>query len=448
MPLPQDQSSGVFQATGIVALTAFLFLTYSRVTDVFLGNLYLPLIASLIALLTTIGTGGLARALTSRAGIWLSIFTIWLVLCVPFSFWPGGSTDFLINQWSKSFLVFVIVAGTVRTVKHCRAAMYAIAGATVVIVVMCATIGTVSAEGRLVVGEGVLSNPNDLAQLLLMGVPFLLLMAMRRGRVPFKRSVAAICIGGVLLVTAATGSRGALTALACLIVVMFMNFSWGSKGKLLGILVLLIPVLVLSLSTGQRQRYLTIFGGEPEATADVSAIESTQQRLFLLKQSIQMTLTHPLFGVGPGVFQAASAHESEDEGERAAWRETHNTYTQISSEAGVIALGCYLAAFFGCLSRIRFIHQSARAVRLTELEEISYCLWLSLISFATTSFFNSVAYNVYFPTLAGLAVALGRAAQAELASASLPDDAVQKGAVPRIAMPQPVGFRSRPSASL
>ena len=44
---------------------------------------------------------------------------------------------------------------------------------------------------------------------------------------------------------------------------------------------------------------------------------------------------------------------------------------------------------------------------------MAYCVWLALIAFAATAFFSSVAYQMYFPTLAGLSVALGRSVRAE-----------------------------------
>jgi O-antigen ligase len=445
MPRP-DEGIGLFQGIGMGVLVTFLFLIYSRLTDAFLANLYLPLVTSLIALLVAIGTGGVVRALTSRAGIYLVAFSVWLVLALPFSVWQGGSVQFLWNEWLKSFLVFVIVAGLPRSVKQCRAAMYSIAAGTIVIVLMCLVLGTTSQEGRLVLGQGVLANPNDLAQLLLMGVPFLLLMAMSKGRLPLRRPVATICIGGVLLVTAATGSRGALTAFACLMLVMFLNFSMGAKLRLLGGLALIAPLMIMSLSADQRQRYLTIFGGELDAEqpVDVSALESTQQRVFLLEQSIEMTVEHPLFGVGPGVFQVASAKDSEDEGQRAAWRETHNTYTEISSEAGLPALIFYLAALVTCLTSVRMVYKTALSLGMEDVANVSYCLWLSLISFATTSFFNSVAYHQYFPTLAGLSVALSLSAQAAFDGVKT-KAAEAAGASPRLAS---LGFRSKPSASI
>ena len=132
------------QRLGVYAVSAFLFIRFSRVTDDWsevlpgfsLTNLRIPLIASILALVITVGTGGLRRALVSRAGFFLSAFSVWLVVAVPFSFWRRGSGMMIRDDWSKAFLVFIIVAGLLRTVKQCRQAMYAIGCGSLLIALM------------------------------------------------------------------------------------------------------------------------------------------------------------------------------------------------------------------------------------------------------------------------------------------------------------------------
>src|SRR5688572_5380787 len=120
------QEVGGLQSVAVLFLLGFVFLSYSRVVDIFLSGLRLSLITSVLALIFAALTGGVGRALFSRAGFWLVAFTLWLIAAVPFSSWPGGSVQLLTDQWLKSFLVFVIVAGSLRTVRQCRLAMYAI----------------------------------------------------------------------------------------------------------------------------------------------------------------------------------------------------------------------------------------------------------------------------------------------------------------------------------
>ena len=96
-PLPHQE--GTLHRLAMYALLAFLFMKYSRITDDWsavlpgfsLGNLSLPFITSTFAFVVVIATGGLRRALGSRAGFFLSAFSVWLVCGVPFSFWKFGS---------------------------------------------------------------------------------------------------------------------------------------------------------------------------------------------------------------------------------------------------------------------------------------------------------------------------------------------------------------------
>jgi len=410
-----ETSTGI----GAVFLMIFLFLSYSRITDMWLPYLHLPLVASLVALVATLATGGVQRALASRTGQWLLAFTIWLVITLPFSFWKTGTLAVLQDHWSKSFLTFIIVAGLLRSTRMCRAAMFSIAAGTMVIVLMCLFFGGTEVQGRLSLEQGVLSNANDIAQLLLIGLPFLMLMASSKEQNVMKRPLAVVFILGVLLVTGRTGSRGGLIAVVSLIVVLLLTISWANKAKLIGAVVLIASMIIPFVSTEQKLRYLTMF--EADAPSEnlgvdqMSAVDSMQQRMDLLDESIKITMAHPLVGVGPGVFQAYQAHEAESGGQRGMWRETHNTYTQVSSEAGLPAFTFYMFVLFGCLKSARSIYKKARdRPELGDVAKMAYCLWLSLIVYALTAFFASSAYQVYLPTLAGLTVAFSRSIQGQL----------------------------------
>jgi hypothetical protein len=73
----------------------------------------------------------LTSCLTISAGLWLLGFSCWILVATPFSFWPGGSVEFLRQVWIKSVLVFFLVAGILRTVRQCWRALLTIAAAAV-----------------------------------------------------------------------------------------------------------------------------------------------------------------------------------------------------------------------------------------------------------------------------------------------------------------------------
>ena len=104
------------------------------------------------------------------------------------------------------------------------------------------------------------------------------------------------------------------------------------------------------------------------------------------------------------------------------WRETHCMYTQISSENGLPGLFLYAAAILFCIRTANRYYKLTRdRPETADIAPMAYVLLISLVGFATTAFFSSVAYHVFFPTLAGLSTAFFRVAEKELAARGVPN---------------------------
>jgi predicted nucleic acid-binding protein len=116
------------------------------------------------------------------------------------------------------------------------------------------------------------------------------------------------------------------------------------------------------------------------------------------------------------MFTVASADEARKQGARGKWLETHNTYTQISSEAGLPALIFYLSALFGCLLQTNSLYKlfrTSKDPRHAEIAAAVLSIQASLVAFGVTALFSSVAYVSLFPTLAGLSVAVALSVRKE-----------------------------------
>jgi len=405
------------QNLGLAFLSAFLFFAYSRVLDFTLANLHLPLLTSLAALVFAVLSGGPRRAFSSPSGIALAAFTLWVMIGIPFSFWRGGSFEVFKEVWMKSFLSFVLVVGLVRTVRQSQRLMNVIALAIFVIAVLCAVLGR-SDSGRLALPGGVLGNPNDLAQILLVGLPFWGLVAVRKG-LPVKRAAAATIALIVVYFLFRTGSRAALIALVVFFVTLLLSASLVNRLKLAAASLVAILLLVVATPEPLRQRYQTLFRVEDEiyevGSMTEQASTSAEYRLRLLLLSLELTARNPVFGVGLGNFQPASAPLASARFGRATWRESHNSYTQVSSEGGVPGILFFGFALLYCL---RETYRLARECRLyPHLLETSYmgmALFASLLMFAITMLFSSIAYSPYYATLVGLGAAFALAAREEL----------------------------------
>jgi O-antigen ligase len=309
-----------------------------------------------------------------------------------------------------------MLAGLALTLQQCHQAMKTLYLATAAIAVSAVVLGA-EQHGRLSLPGGVLENPNDLAVMLLMGLPFVLLAVRDPLRSRTRRFFALLWVAPILFVMFRTGSRGAFLALLAMVLVVLRRASLLSKATLLtlaGAFILLAPWLLPETILG---RYGALFGRDD--TADYAgkgrAEGSREERIALLRESIRLTMQFPIFGVGPGQFPTYTGERAGEREDVRGWRQTHNTYTQISSEAGLPALLLYCGALAFCLRRTAAIHRAARGEpRWAQLASMAFCLRLALVGFAVAALFGSVGYLMQFPILAGLTSAFVGCAEKEM----------------------------------
>ena len=147
---------------------------------------------------------------------------------------------------------------------------------------------------------------------------------------------------------------------------------------------------------------------------------------------MRLTLQHPFFGVGAGVFIAASSREAEREGRPAHWRGTHNTFVQVSSETGLPGLAFYAAAMLFSLASTSAAWKRMRRVPgLANLSSLALALVTMMLNSTVGCFFGHFAYLPTIPMLIALLVTTCRAAEQEMLTHSALAPAMQEaGAVP------------------
>ena len=416
VPVP-GVSQSPFQHVAATAGLLFLFLVISRTPD-FIGVSGVALAVGLAALTAVALSGGVASAITSKAGLFLSAFTVWLCVCLVFSVWKGGSFHLLKETWSRTVLAFVIVGGSLFTVAQLRKAMYTTAAAAVAML-MFAVLFASGASGRLAFHQGTLSNPNELAAYLLLTVPFCLFVFLESKKMVVK--IAMILVTLMLLgMTLRTGSRSGLVNIGVLGIYLFFRASVPKKFLIAVASVVMMIASPLYLPDSVLARFRTIFSSEQPGAKSTSedpqdrqgdfAAGSTESRSYLIRKSIEVTFANPLFGVGPGMFAVAASDIAKEEGNRALWQQTHNTYTQVSSETGIPGLMIYLGLMFAIFRATRFPPQWTKMAdpEIQFLNNVAFSLRLALISFCGGAMFGSLAYGMQLPLLAALAETLRR----------------------------------------
>jgi O-antigen ligase len=424
-PAPADQGAvhnpgGItaFQRLGFTMLVLYLFLIYSRIFDVKLSYLHIPGISYRVIFAMVILSQAFIRALKSDIGKAMLAFTVWLVLAIPGSMWKGGSMSLLLGSWLPSFVIFLATAGMIVNYDQCRKAINAVACGFMVLTIIAILWGNSEATGRLYLPRGKFSNPNELAQALLLGLAlwWLILLNAKSG---MSRVGAVIVMFAMLFTTMKTGSRGALISLGMLLLFIFMRSSAAGKMKMIVGTAALMVLIVGTMPKRLLNRYRTVAEDQVVIAGDdldANAYSSTAARKELLRKSIKYTFQHPLFGVGPGMFVVAEDRDAIASGKRhGSWQGTHNSYTEVSSECGIPALVFYVLVIVFALKKTFRIYRRTRGdPRLEDIANIAVGLNYALIVFASTVMFDYIAYSSMLSVFAGLSAALGATAEAEI----------------------------------
>ena len=414
-PVPSlPPNDGPLSSIGFAAALAYVFVRFALLNDtitaVFGFKPYLAYITAPIALLGFLFTGGLGRAVRFKPGIFFCGFLAWLLLAAPFSVWRGGSTQTLFTAFEADFSMFFMIVGLTTTWYRFRMMLFAIAGGGVCDFLFC-LIYPASVDGRFVLRFGTLSNPNDLATHFLFILPVCAWAFQASPRFSLPKLILPPTIAGILIIVLRTGSRAALLSLIGLALFLFLRGSIQFKIVAVVSAIALAAIAVFLLPADLKYRYLSLFTSSAPAVSTAADLEraqeaqgSTAAREALLTNSISETLSHPLFGVGPGEFAVAEAAVAKDLGKRAAWQVTHNTYTQVSAEAGIPAFLFFVGALFGAIRLLYLVHKRTRSHRLNDPMEPAFWLLISGIALSINIFFSALAYAYYIPTFIALSM--------------------------------------------
>jgi len=181
----------------------------------------------------------------------------------------------------------------------------------------------------------------------------------------------------------ATASRGGFLSLIVATAVCLWEFAVRGRRRYLLLVAVITGIVFWTYAAGGvKQRFNSTFDDNNEQ--ENTAYGSAQERRELLTKSLNLTAQHPFFGIGPGNFAEVSGH----------WRETHNSYTQMSSEGGVLAFVFYVLILRRGFVNLRGVKRLVRGSR--ELNLMASGLRASLAGFVVGSFFASEAYQ-FFP---------------------------------------------------
>ena len=354
--------------------------------------------------------------MSPEIGIVLALVA-WAVLTLPLSIWPGGSVRVLTDNYLKAVAFFWLLGTIVTSTERLRRMAWTLVLCAIPLaltgvvnylsgdVLSTGVRGFYRIEGY-VGGSGLTGNPNDLALMLNLIVPIAaVLVFISRG---IARMVA---LGALLLAIAAivlTFSRaGFMTLAASFLMVLAVLTRRKAAGAAFGLLLLAICVPPL-LPQGYMDRISTITNIEADKTG------SAQGRWRDIQAAVDVVGKNPVIGVGIGQDILAMNAERGDD-----WTQVHNAYLQYAVDLGIPGLVLFAWLHLLCYRTARAVEKRAgRDPARRQLTLLAAGVQTSLVAFFVAAMFHPIAYQFYFFSIGGLAVALRNIWHAE--NAALP----------------------------
>jgi len=392
------------------ALAAFaVFVRFGNLheilTVVLITKVYLLYVSVLPALLAMVLTGGLRRVFEGRPTIYWAGFAVWIGLAIPFSTWIGGSMGTFIGYLETGVSMMVVIAGMTVNWRQCKGMMWAFALAACVGLAASGLFGSIEG-GRQGLDFGSIANANDFAAYLLSLAPFLLWVALS-SRSSTLRALACLGVGFGIYLILRTASRGAFLALG----VGFLFFLWRGTARQRIALLVIAPVMAAAVVAFVPRNALirmTAFsaatedaGTSADAGVALEASASAAVRQYLLQKSVEYTLQHPFFGVGPGLFASYEGGHENTIGEHGYWRAAHNSLTQVASECGIPGLLLFVGGIFSTLKLLNSTYREARKrPECQDIRTAAFCVMLGVAGYSVAAIFLSCGYAAFLPAMA------------------------------------------------
>jgi O-antigen ligase len=396
-----------------IALPLYVFL-FATVTGELLavhGGIRFPLIAICfvgIVILYLVSGHPLQFARTPFFLPWCALLCWWLLAGIT-GIYKGRSMPYLFEYGIRVHTLPLIFCGIALDIRGIRRLLYGCGFALLGLLAACFKWGTMS-EDRFIIPDTSLGNANDLGlRLLLFGSLFLIFfLGGMRGRL-----LGCLTLPMFTYYVLKTGSRANLVTIV-VIMVMSLFMLPGAK-KALPIVAILgfcfaAPFLPQQTLNRLRAFFYVPTGMQTDRATELAqtAVDSTNARMNLQRRAIELTMEHPLLGVGPLNFEDAVENMvRKAEGHRSGWQVSHNSYLQVSAESGLP--GVFL---FTCVIGMCVVTNYRSFRRLQgEAAMIAFIILLTSVVYAVGILFCSVAYDFQLSLLVGLTAASSLAFQ-------------------------------------
>ena len=386
-------------------LFAFTFVLYFRPYELIPGlesfssiALYFALATLAVFLPSQLAAEGSLTARPAEVN-WVLLLTLFGIITIPIARSPGTAWEAFNEPFIKVVLMFIVMVNVVRTESRLKGLIWLAMAVGVMLsfeVIKNYATGNFSVEGYRAMADvkGMFGNPNAQAMHFVSITPIgvALCFAARNflGKLVYIALTVLFIAGNIF-----TFSRGGFLGLIVVGVVLAWKIGRESRVKVM-LASAVVGLIFIAVAPGNYGlRILSIF------IPALDPVGSSGQRQDLLWTSVVVTLRNP-WGIGMMNFPLINPRALV----------THNSYTQVSAEMGVLALVCYLMLIVTPFKRLLWIEQELyEEGRRGSIYYLAIGLQASIAGFAVASFFDSAAYQWFLYYLVAYAVCLRRVYQ-------------------------------------
>lgn len=387
----------------VFALTIYIIFTFFPSSYKFVplfGQIKIVLISGVVLLISYILTARKYRNVSAwKNTTVLALIGYFIAITLSLSVSLDRGTTLLLIVTNLKYLIVILIM--VKIIDNQKREDFILAifaacgiGMAVISIVNYSIYGKTFVQGEAVsnramaVEVGLFGDPNDLAMLFNVTLPFILYFY------ETGKSKTLPILGIILIVCAImlTYSRGGFLGL-CAVTIGFLILKDGNRGRYILIIVLAALLFWTLAPESYKNRIMTI---SQEARVDERSGEYSG-RLQAWIELLPEGMKNPILGVGAGCSLYIAGTERGD------WVSLHNSFLQVFLEAGLIGVIFYACIYLSQYKQYRYCKRKYKDALNNNIKRFKFTL-LSLLAFAVTAFFLPQAYSPILYFISGITV--------------------------------------------
>ena len=285
-------------------LCSFVLLARPQDVLTFLQPMRPALVLTVLAMAALVFGGHrreLAAALSTAEAKRYVFFFALMILGIPFAYHRGLAFEGVLLGYTVNVFFFVLLVSQVTSLQRLKSFLWVICLSTMVYSVFGGLLQAGSFDGGRFGVLGGVFDANDTAYVLLSLFPLCLyFVQFDAGLVKRLVAIAAIC--GAVATILLTGSRGGIVAFGAVLLMLLLTRTLGGGiGRKMLLVLVLASSWFLMKDKIDVERYLTL----SDLSSDYN-LTSQGGRIELWKEALDLSLAHPVTGVGVHCFAFAN----------------------------------------------------------------------------------------------------------------------------------------------